>query len=86
VRQEPPGAAAANDVEEDSVEDLADAVRLGTPGSLGGGQMRLEEGPLLVGEIALVCFSHARDPTERVTQNPFSDSFKRKSNSGEFAF
>jgi hypothetical protein len=37
--------------------------------------MRLEAGPLGVGEVGLVCFSHARYPTERVSQNPFSDSF-----------
>src|ERR671916_485526 len=37
--------------------------------------MRFEEGPLGVGEVALICFSHARYPTERVPQSPFSDSF-----------
>src|SRR5215210_9531758 len=37
--------------------------------------MGLEEGPLGVGKIGLVCFSHARYPTERVPQHPFSDSF-----------
>src|SRR3712207_5848713 len=49
------------------------------PGSLGGGKLRLEEGTLGVGEAALVCFSHARYPTEQVPQNPFSDSFLRLS-------
>src|SRR5215211_4444772 len=41
--------------------------------------MRLEAGPLGVGEVGLVCFSHARYPTERVPQNPFSDSFLKLS-------
>jgi len=59
VGQQPPGAAAANDVE-DSVQDLTGAVHLGTPGSVGERQMRFEEGPLFVREVALVCFSHAR--------------------------
>jgi hypothetical protein len=31
--------------------------------------------PFGIGEVALVCFSHARYDTERVPQNPFSDSF-----------
>ena len=74
VGQQPPGAAAANDVE-DGVEDLTGAVHLGTPGSRRGGKMRFEEGPLDVGEVALICFSHARYPTERALQHPFSDSF-----------
>ena len=74
VRQQSPGATAANDVE-DGVQDLAGTVRLGTPSSVREGEVRFEEGPLFVGEVALVCFSHARYPTERVPQNPFSDSF-----------
>ena len=74
VGQQSPGAAAANDVE-DGVEDLTGAVHLGTPGSVGERQMRFEEGPLFVREVALVCFSHARYPTERALQHPFSDSF-----------
>src|SRR5215217_8620205 len=77
VGQQPPGAAAANDVE-DGVEDLTGAVHLGTPGSVGERQMRFEEGPLFVREVALVCFSHARYPTERAPQHPFSDSFMAK--------
>ena len=52
VGQQPPGAAAANDVE-DGVEDLTGAVHLGTPGSVGERQMRFEEGPLFVREVAL---------------------------------
>jgi hypothetical protein len=74
VGQEAPGTAAANDVE-DGVQDLPDAVRLGTPGSLGDWQMGLEEVPLGIGEVALVCSFHTRYPTERVPQNPFTDSF-----------
>src|SRR5829696_9460737 len=40
--------------------------------------MGLEAGPLGVGDVALICFSHARYPTERASQNPFSDSFHAK--------
>src|SRR5215212_4260793 len=78
VGQQSPSAAAADDVEEDGVEDLTGAVHLGTPGSVGERQMRLKEGPHFVREVALGCFSHARHPTERVPQYPFSDSFKAK--------
>jgi len=74
VRQQAPGAATANDVE-DSVEDFTGAVRLGTAGSPRGWQKGFEEGPLFVGEVALVCFSHARYPTERAPQNPFFIQF-----------
>ncbi len=77
VRQQPPGAAAADDVE-DGVQDFAGGVHPGTPGSSREGHEWFEEGPLGVGEVALVCFSHARYPTERVPQNPFSDSFMAK--------
>ena len=37
--------------------------------------MGLQVAPFDVGSVALVCFSHARCPTERTSQNPFSDSF-----------
>ena len=77
VGQQPPGAAAANDVE-DGVEDLTGAVHLGTPGSVGERQMRFEEGPLFVREVALVCFSHARYPTERL-RTPFQTVSGRSS-------
>jgi len=56
---QPPGAAAAQDVE-DRVEDLADAVQARSSGGFGGGQVIFEATPLGVGEVALVCFSHAR--------------------------
>jgi hypothetical protein len=40
-------AAAADDVEEDGIEDLTGAVHLGRPGgSVGERQMRLKEGPV----------------------------------------
>jgi hypothetical protein len=45
------------------------------PTGLGSGKMGLQGTPLGVGEVALICFSHARYPTERVPQNPFSDGF-----------
>src|SRR5215203_4760420 len=75
VGQQSPSAAAANYVE-DGVYDLAGGVHLGTTDGVGEGQVRFEVAPFGVGEIALICFSHARYPTERVSQNPFSDSFK----------
>src|SRR5215210_1899510 len=50
-------------------------MQLGASGGLGAGQVRFEAAPFGVGEVALVCCSHARHPTERVPQNPFSDSF-----------
>src|SRR5918995_2550254 len=77
VGQQPPSAATADDVE-DGVCDLAQGMYPRAPGGFGGWQMGLQEGPLGIGEVALVCFSHARYPTERSPQNPFSDSFKAK--------
>src|SRR3712207_3594657 len=68
MRQQPPGAAAADDVE-DGVQDFAGGVHPGTPGSSREGHEWFEEGPLGVGEVALVCFSHARYPIERVPQD-----------------
>ena len=59
VGQQAPGAAATQDVE-NGVEDLAGVVDLGTPGGLGGGQVVFEATPFGVGEVGLVCFSHAR--------------------------
>src|SRR5215212_4122344 len=43
VGQEPPGAATANDVEEDGVQDFAGGVHLGTSGSFRCGQVSFEE-------------------------------------------
>src|SRR5215213_1080587 len=45
VGQQSPGAAAAHDVEEDGVYDLAGAMQLGASGSLGAGQVRFEAAP-----------------------------------------
>jgi hypothetical protein len=50
-------------------------VRLRTPGSVREGQKGFEEEPFGIGKVGLVCFSHPRYPTERASQNPFSDSF-----------
>ena len=74
VREQSPGTAAADEVE-NGVEDLAGAMQPGSSGGFGNGQVRFEAAPFGVLEVALVCFSHARNPTERVSQNPFSDSF-----------
>ncbi len=52
VRQQPPGAAAADDVEH-GVQDFAGGVHPGTPGSSREGHEWFEEGPLGVGEVAL---------------------------------
>src|SRR5215207_6791468 len=75
VRQQAPGAAAAENVE-DGVEDLAQVVeaRL-SRGFRGWGQMGFDARPFSIGEVGLVCFSHARYPTEPLLPNPFSDSF-----------
>jgi hypothetical protein len=73
VGQEAPGASAPYDVE-DGVED---GVRHGAPGRFGTREMGLYVRALGIGEVGLVCtLSHAQYSTERVTQNPFSDSFK----------
>ena len=60
---------------EDGLEDLTRAVQARTAGGFGSGKMGLQVAPFDVGRVALVCFSHARYPTERMPQNPFSDSF-----------
>ena len=59
VRQKAPGASATRDVE-DGVEDLAQGVHPGAPGGFGGRQMGLYVGPFGIGEVGLVCSSHAR--------------------------
>src|SRR5215207_2132259 len=43
-----------------------------TPDGFGSAKMGLQGSPLFVGEVALICFSHARYPTERSHQNPLS--------------
>src|SRR5215212_11888159 len=63
VREQSPGTAAADEVE-NGVEDLAGAMQPGSSGGFGNGQVRFEAAPFGVLEVALVCFSHARNPTE----------------------
>jgi hypothetical protein len=74
VWQKPPGTAAPYDVE-DGVEDLTRRIETRTPTGFGSGKVKLQAAPFGIGEIGLICFSHARYPTERAPQNPFSDSF-----------
>ena len=77
MRQKAPSTATTYDVE-DGVEDAAQSVEARTSGRLGSGKMGFEAAPLGVRAVAPVCFSHARHPTERAPQNPFSDSFMAK--------
>jgi hypothetical protein len=77
VRKQSPSAAALEHVE-DSVEDLARAVETRTSGGFGSGKVGLQAAPFGIRQIGLICFSHARYPTERMPQNPFSDSFRAK--------
>ena len=72
--QQSPGAAALQDVE-DGVQYLARAVQTRTAISFGSGKVGLQAAALGIGEVALVCSSHARYPTEQTPQDPFSDSF-----------
>lgn len=59
-----------------SVEDLAQRVHPGASGSSRDGEVGLDQGPLGVGEIGLVCSSHhARYPTGPPLHDPFSDGF-----------
>jgi hypothetical protein len=85
VRKQSPSAAAPHDVE-DGVEDLAWAVESRTSGGFGSGKVGLQAAPFGIRQIGLICFSHARYPTERMPQNPFSDSFKAKLNFRESPF
>src|SRR3712207_6557734 len=41
------------------------------------GDQGLYAGPFGIGEVGLVCSSHARYSTELLSQDPFSDSFRR---------
>jgi hypothetical protein len=77
VRQQSPGAAALEHVE-DGVEDLAQAMEARRTVGFGSGKVGLQAAPFGIRQIGLICFSHARYPTERVPQNPFSDSFMTK--------
>ena len=56
--QKPPGAATTDDVE-DSVEDLTRTMDPRSAKGFGDGQMGFYAGPFGVGEVALVCLSHA---------------------------
>jgi hypothetical protein len=75
--QESPGAAASQDVE-DGLEDLAQMMEARTSVGFGSGEVWFQAAPFGIGKVGLVCFSHARYPTEQVPQYPFSDSFMAK--------
>ena len=77
VWQQSPSTAAAHNIE-DGVKDLAQRIDPRTPIGFGRRKVGLQAAPFGVGEVGLVCFSHARYPTERAPQNPFSDSFMAK--------
>jgi hypothetical protein len=47
------------------------------PRSFRGREMGSYVGPLGIGEVGLVCFSHVRYSTEPLSQKTFSDSFRR---------
>jgi hypothetical protein len=59
---------------EDGVEDLAQGVKPGASRGFGGREVGLYVGPLGIGKVGLICFSHAPYPTEPLSQDPFSDS------------
>ena len=75
VGQLAPGAATTDDVEDSVEEDLAQGMYSGAPRGFRGRDMRLYVGPFGIGEVGLVCSSHARYSTELLSQNTFSDSF-----------
>ena len=60
---------------EDGVKDLAQGMYSGPSGSFRSRDMGSYVGPLGIGEVGLVCTSHARYFTELLSQDPFSDSF-----------
>ncbi len=75
MREQAPGAAPTHDVE-DGIEDLAQGVDPRASGGSRGGEMGLDQGPLGIGEVGLVCCSdHARHPTGPLSHDPFSDGF-----------
>src|SRR5215218_5573873 len=76
VRQKTPGTATTDDVE-DGVKDLAQGVYSGTSRSFRGRDMGFYVRPFGTGQVGLVCCSHARYSTELLSQDPFSDSFRR---------
>ncbi len=69
VGQQPPGAAATNDVE-DRVQDLAGGVHLGTSGGVGCGQVRFEAAPFGVGEVSSVCMFSCSESHRASTSEP----------------
>src|SRR5215212_9876749 len=52
--------------------------RPGSPRGFWGGEMGLYAGPFGIGEVGLVCSSHARYSTELPSQDPFSDGFSNE--------
>ena len=59
MREQAPGTAATHHVE-DGIEDLAQGVHPRASRVSGCGEMGRDQGPLGVGEVGLVCSSHAR--------------------------
>ena len=76
--EQAPGAATPYYDVEDGVKDLSQRVEARTSGGFGSGKVGLQAAPFGIGEVGLVCFSHARYPTERTPQYPFSDRFMAK--------
>src|SRR5215210_8733865 len=74
VGQESPGAAATEHVE-DGVEDLTQIMEARTSVGFRSGEVGFQAAPFGIGEVGLISSSHARYPTERAPQDPFSDSF-----------
>lgn len=57
--QQTPGATTTENVE-DGIEYLAQGMGSGASGSFGSGQVGFDADPLGIGEVGLICFSHAR--------------------------
>jgi hypothetical protein len=74
VRQQAPSTPAAHNVE-DGIDDLAQGVQSRASGGVGGREVGIYVGPFGIGEVGLVCSSHARYSTELPSQDTFSDSF-----------
>ena len=58
MRQKPPGTAATEHIE-DSVKNLAGRVYPRSPGGFREGEMGFYASPFVVGEVGVVCLSHA---------------------------
>jgi hypothetical protein len=76
VRQQAPGTP-TTDYVEDGLEDLAQSMHSGASRGFGGRNMGFYARPIGVGEVCLICSSHARCSTEPLSQVPFSDGFGR---------